>query len=230
MLYAPFDPLYLYLVLPTLLFALWAQRMVGSSFKKYANQKTACGLTGAGAAAQVLREAGVADVKIERVKGKLTDHFDPRGNVIRLSDSVYDSASVAAIGVAAHEAGHAVQYRQGYVPIKIRSKVVPVTQIGSMLSMPLVIMGLLMSLPGLMNIGILLFGTVVLFQLITLPVEFNASKRAITILADGKVLTEEELPGAKKVLSAAAMTYVAALATSLAQLIRLLSLSRKRRY
>lgn len=229
MLYYPFDPLYIYLVLPALLFALWAQHQVTSSFKKYSKQNTIGGLTGVGAAEQILLEAGITGVKIERVKGNLTDHYDPRSNTIRLSESVYDSTSIAAVGVAAHEAGHAVQYSRGYVPMKVRSKIVPVTQFGSMLSMPLIITGLLMSMPGLINIGILLFGTVVIFQLITLPVEFNASKHAIAVLSDGGVLTKDELPCTKKVLSAAAMTYVAALATSLAQLIRLLSLSKRRK-
>ena len=228
MLYTPFDPLFLYLVLPTLVFALWAQHMVKRSFQKYARQNTSGGLTGAQAAAQVLQKAGVTGVAIEPVKGDLTDHYDAKSNTIRLSESVFDSTSVAAVGVAAHEAGHAVQVSRGYMPIRLRSKIVPVTQFGSMLSMPLVFIGLLMGMPGLINFGILLFGIVVLFQLVTLPVEFNASKRAIAVLADGSVLAEDELPGAKKVLSAAAMTYVAALATSLAQLVRLLSLSRRR--
>jgi Zn-dependent membrane protease YugP len=186
-------------------------------------------MTSADAAVEVLRKSGIGNVKVERVKGNLTDHFDPKTNTIRLSENVYDAPTVVAVGVAAHEAGHAVQYAKGYVPMKARAAIIPVTSIGSKMSMPMIIMGLLMGMPGLINLGIVLFGAVVLFQLVTLPVEFNASSRAIEILADSGMLTAEELPGSKKVLSAAAMTYVAALATSLAQLIRLVAMSKRRR-
>jgi len=228
LLYTPFDTLYLVLVLPTVLFALWAQFKVKSSFKKYSRQRTNNGLTGADAALQVLRQAGIDNVRIERIHGNLTDHFDPRDNVIRLSDSVYDAPSVAAVGVAAHEAGHAIQYSASYVPMKIRSAIIPVTSVGSRMAMPLVLLGIIFSFPGLINIGILLFGAVVVFQLITLPVEFNASRRAINTLHETGLLTAEELPASKKVLTAAALTYVGALAVSLAQMLRLILMTRRR--
>jgi Zn-dependent membrane protease YugP len=227
--YMPFDSTYLVLVLPALLFSLIAQGIVQSRFKKYSRQLTARGVTGAQAAQEILRRAGVYDVSVERVSGSLTDHFDPRSNTIRLSDTVYSSSSVAAVGVAAHETGHALQYGHGYVPMKIRAAVIPATNIGSRLAVPLVLLGLFLEMTGLISLGILLFCAVVFFQLITLPVEFNASARAIRLLGESGLLYEDELPGAKKVLSAAAMTYVAALAVSLAQLLRLLSLASRRR-
>jgi len=227
-LYGMFDPYFLLLVIPAMIFSMWAQSQVTSRFKKYSQQATMKGLTGAQAADAVLRGNGVTDVTIERIAGNLTDHFDPRTNVIRLSDSVHDSTSVAAVGVAAHEAGHALQYANGYAPMKLRAAIIPVTNIGSKLSMPLVLIGLIMSMDGLINIGILLFSTVVLFQLITLPVEFNASSRALNILDNSALLTRDELPDARRVLSAAALTYVGAMAVSLAQLIRLIAMSRRR--
>ena len=229
MLYYAFDPLYLYLVLPTMLFAMWAQFLIKQRFKKYSKQRTMRGLTGAAAAYEVLRQAGVNGVRIERVSGELSDHFDPKHNVIRLSDSVHDVASVAAVGVAAHEAGHAIQYAASYVPMKIRAGIIPVTNFGSMLAIPLVFAGLFFEMTGLINLGILLFGVVVLFQLLTLPVEFNASRRAINLLRDTGVLAKEEIPASRKVLSAAALTYVGALAVSLAQLIRLMAIANRRR-
>ncbi len=229
MLYMPVDPLYLMLLIPVLIFTMVAQGMVQSRFKKYSQQRTVRGVTGAAAAEEILRRAGVHDVRVERVPGSLSDHFDPRTKTIRLSDSVYSAASVAAVGVAAHEAGHSLQYENGYILMKLRAAIIPVTNIGSRLAMPLALLGFLMQMPGLINIGILLFGTVVLFQLLTLPVEFNASRRAIRLLDESGLLYDDELPGAKKVLSAAAMTYVAALATALVQFIRLLSLSQRRR-
>ena len=229
MLYMPFDPLYLFLVIPTLIFSMWAQYRVTSSFKKYSMKYTRSGITGAEAAREVLRRAGINNVQIERVKGNLSDHFDPRTNVIRLSENVYDTPSVAAVGVAAHEAGHAVQYANAYAPMKLRAAIIPVTNIGSKLSIPLVILGIALGMTGLINIGIILFGAVVVFQLITLPVEFNASRRAVAVLGESGILTGDELPASKKVLSAAALTYVGALAVSLAQLIRLIDMSRRRR-
>ena len=229
MLYMPFDPLYLFLVIPTLIFSMWAQYRVTSSFKKYSMKYTRNGITGAEAAREVLRQAGINNVQIERVKGNLSDHFDPRTNVIRLSENVYDTPSVAAVGVAAHEAGHAVQYANAYAPMKLRAAIIPVTNIGSKLSIPLVILGIALGMTGLVNIGIILFGAVVVFQLITLPVEFNASRRAVAVLGESGILTGDELPASKKVLSAAALTYVGALAVSLAQLIRLIDMSRRRR-
>ena len=229
MLYMPFDELYIFLVLPTIIFAMWAQFRVTSSFKKYSKQRSARGLTGADAAQAVLNDAGVSGVRIERVQGNLTDHFDPRANVIRLSEGVFDSPSIAAVGVAAHEAGHAIQYANAYFPMKIRSAIIPVTNIGSKLSIPLVLIGLMLDMTGLINVGILLFGAVVLFQLITLPVEFNASRRAISILDKSGVLTREEIPASRKVLTAAALTYVGALAVSLAQLLRFMTIAGRRR-
>ena len=229
MLYNPFDPLFLMLVVPAIIFSMWAQFKVQNSFKKYSQQQTSKRLTGAQAAKAVLDDAGVTGVEIERVAGSLTDHFDPRTNVIRLSDSVFSSTSVAAVGVAAHEAGHAIQYAHSYAPMKLRAAIIPVTNFGSRLAMPVVLIGLLTDMTGLINIGILLFGTVVLFQLITLPVEFNASGRAIKILGNSGLLTRDEVPASRKVLTAAALTYVAALAVSLAQLLRLLLRARARR-
>ena len=223
-----FDWYYLVLVVPAMLLALWAQFKVNSTFRRYAQVPSLRQLTGAQAAETVLRQNGVTGVRIERVSGNLTDHYDPRQNVIRLSDGVYGSTSCAAIGVAAHEAGHAVQYAQEYTPIKVRQAIIPVTRIGSMMSWPLLIIGLVLSSGILIDIGLLLFSAVTLFQLVTLPVEFNASSRALKALEEGHLLTDEELVGAKRTLSAAAMTYVAALAVSLAQLLRLILISRSR--
>lgn len=217
-----FDYYYLILVVPAILFAMWAQAQVNGTFNKYSKVRTQRGITGAQAAEAVLKAGGVYDVRIERVAGNLTDHFDPRDKVIRLSDSVYDNPSVAAVGVAAHEAGHAVQHAESYFPLKLRSAIIPVTQIGSNLTLPLLLIGLLLSSPTLIYLAIAFFGVSTVFQAVTLPVEFNASSRAVAALADGGLLSEEELPGAKKTLKAAALTYVAALAVSLAQLLRLL--------
>ena len=226
--YYGFDYYYLILVIPAVLISLIAQIKVKSAFSKYS--KVSSRLTGAEAAERLLNLKGVTGVKIERVSGNLTDHFDPRTNVIRLSDSVYSANTVAAVGVACHEAGHAVQYAENYLPIKIRNKIVPLTQFGSYLSWPLLLFGLIFNYSLLIDIGILLFGLVVLFQLITLPVEFNASHRAISALEEtGAFYGEEEQKGVKKVLSAAAMTYVAALIVSLAQMLRLILLTQSRR-
>ncbi len=229
-----FDWTYLVLVLPCLIFSLVASASVNSTFKKYSRQHSMRGISGAQAAQRVLYANGVRDVRIERVGGNLTDHYDPKTNVIRLSDSVYDSTSTAAIGVACHEAGHAVQYAQSYGPIKLRAAVIPVTNIGSRLAMPLILLGLLLSFLGEVSyffvyLGIACFGLSLVFQLITLPVEFNASRRALAAISQGDLLTGEEQRGAKKVLSAAAMTYVAATAVALAQLLRLIVLFGKRR-
>ena len=222
-----FDWTYLVLVLPCVLLALWASSNVKSTFKKYSTQYSLRRITGAQAAQRVLYSNGVRNVRIERVSGNLTDHYDPKTNVIRLSDSVHDSTSTAAIGVACHEAGHAVQYAESYAPIKLRAAIIPVTNIGSKLSMPLILIGLALSYFGnfsytLVYIGIACFGLSLLFQLITLPVEFNASRRAIAAIEQGELLTAEEQKGAKKTLRAAAMTYVAATAVALAQLLRLI--------
>ena len=218
------DWTYLVLVLPCLILAMWASSNVNSTFKQYSNQLSLRGITGAEAAQRVLRHNGVTGVRIERVSGNLTDHYDPRTNVIRLSDSVYSSTSTAAIGVAAHEAGHAVQYAQSYGPIKLRAAIIPITNIGSRLAMPLILAGILFSAFGntLIVLGIAAFGLSVVFQLVTLPVEFDASRRAMTAIETAGLLTEEEQRGAKRTLKAAALTYVAATATAIAQLLRLI--------
>ena len=218
------DWTYLVLVLPCLILAMWASSNVNSTFKKYSSQRSVRGLTGADAAMRVLRHNGVTNVRIERVSGNLTDHYDPRTNVIRLSDSVYGSTSTAAIGVAAHEAGHAVKYAQNYAPIKLRAAIIPITNLGSKLAMPLILAGILFSAFGntLVMLGIAAFGLSVVFQLVTLPVELDASRRAMNAIEAAGLLTSEEQQGAKKTLKAAALTYVAATATAIAQLLRLI--------
>ena len=222
-----FDMTYVVLVLPCLLLSLWASASVNSTFKKYSQYRSMRGITGADAARRVLQANGVTGVRIEQVAGSLTDHYDPKANVIRLSQDVYGSASVAAIGVAAHEAGHAVQYAKSYAPIHLRAAIIPITNLGSKLAMPLILIGLLFNVASEMSYffvyaGIACFGLSLVFQLITLPVEFNASRRAMTAIRDTGMLYEEEQRGAKKTLTAAAMTYVAATAVSLAQLLRLI--------
>ena len=225
--YYGFDMTYLTLVLPCLLLSLWASANVNSTFKKYAQQFSIRRLTGAEAAQRVLAANGVRGVRIDRVSGNLTDHFDPKTNVIRLSDSVYNSTSTAAIGVACHEAGHAVQYAQNYGPIKLRAAIIPITNFGSKIAMPLILIGILLSALGdisytFVYLGIAAFSLSLVFQLITLPVEFNASRRAMQAIEQANILTEEEQRGARKTLTAAAMTYVAATTVSLAQLLRLI--------
>lgn len=232
--YYGFDWTYVVLVLPCILLSLWASANVNSTFKRYSGQYSRRGLTGAQAAERVLRSNGVTNVRIERVSGNLTDHFDPRSNVIRLSDNVYGNTSTAAIGVACHEAGHAVQYAQDYAPIRIRAAVIPATNLGSKLAMPLILLGLLIGFKGdlsyfLVYLGIGCFGLSLVFQLVTLPVEFDASRRAMAAIAQSELLTEEEQRGARKTLSAAALTYVAATAVALSQLLRLLILFGGRR-
>ncbi len=232
--YYGFDWTYLVFVLPCLILSLWASSSVKSTFRRYSTQYSVRGITGADAAARVLRNNGVHNVRIERISGDLTDHFDPRTNVIRLSDSVYNSTSTAAIGVACHEAGHAVQYATHYAPIKLRAAIIPITNFGSKLSMPLILLGIVLSFMGnfsyaLVYLGIACFGLSLVFQLITLPVEFNASRRAVLAIEEAGILSSQELAGAKKTLKAAAMTYVAATAVSLAQLLRLIVLFSGRR-
>ena len=227
--YYYYDWTYIVLVLPCMILAMIASANVNSTFKKYSRQLSSRRITGAQAAQRVLSANGVTGVRIERVAGNLTDHYDPTTNVIRLSQDVYDSTSTAAIGVACHEAGHAVQYARHYAPIRLRAAIIPVTNFGSKLAMPLILAGILCSFLGefstlLVYVGIAAFGLSFLFQVVTLPVEFNASRRAIRAIDAGDILTDQELRGAKKVLSAAAMTYVAATATALAQLLRLLVL------
>lgn len=227
--YYGFDMTYVVLVLPCLILSLWASSNVNSTFKRYSRQFSAQRITGAEAAQRVLSANGVRGVRIDRVSGNLTDHFDPKTNVIRLSDDVFGSTSTAAIGVACHEAGHAVQYAEGYAPIKLRAAIIPITNFGSRLAMPLILLGLLFSFAGnfsytLVYLGIACFGLSLVFQLVTLPVEFNASRRALAAIEQGGILTAEEQQGARKTLRAAALTYVAATATALAQLLRLLVL------
>lgn len=217
-----FDIYYFILIIPALLFGLWAQSQVSTNFNKYSKVGTMRGMTGAEAAEYILRQNGIYDVQIHHISGNLTDNFNPRKKTISLSDSVYNSTSIAAIGVAAHEAGHAVQHAVNYAPIRIREIIIPVTQIGSWLYLPIIMVGFLFSSQSLVNIGILLFSTLAIFQLVTLPVEFNASDRAIKTLESSGILYGEEITGAKKVLRAAALTYVAALVSSLAQLLRLI--------
>jgi Zn-dependent membrane protease YugP len=221
-----FDMYYFILVVPAMLFALWAQFNVKSTFTKY-SRVNLHGMTGHDSARAILDANGLYNVRIERVPGELTDHYDPKANVIRLSDAVYGQSTAAAVGVAAHEAGHAVQHATGYTPIKIRSAIIPITNIGSNLAMPLILLGIILSYPPLAYIGVIAFGLSTVFQLVTLPVEFNASNRAIKALATGGRLDTSEINAAGKVLRAAALTYVAALAVSLGNLLRLLVLVRR---
>lgn len=227
--YYGFDWTYFVLILPCVLLAAVASARVNSTFRRYSKQISARRITGAEAARRVLAANGVYGVQIQQVAGNLTDHFDPKSNVIRLSSGVYDSCSTAAIGVACHEAGHAVQYAQNYFPIKLRAAIIPITNFGSKLAMPLILIGILLGFLGnfsyfLVDLGILCFSLSLIFQLITLPVEFNASRRAISTIEEQGLLTYDEQRGAKKTLRAAAMTYVAAVAVSLAQLLRLILL------
>lgn len=217
------------ILIPAIIFSIVAQVMVKSAFSEYSKVRNSRGLTGADAAREILDRNGLTNVRIEHISGSLTDHYDPKVNVIRLSDDVYGSATVAAVGVAAHEAGHAVQYAEGYYPIKIRNAIIPVTRFGSSLSTPLVILGLALSSDFLITAGILLFCAVVLFQAITLPVEFNASGRALKTLRSSHFLEDDEMKGARSVLTAAAMTYVAAMLSALLSLVRLLVISGRRR-
>jgi Zn-dependent membrane protease YugP len=223
-----FDFYYLVLVVPTLILSMIAQIMVQSAFSKYSGIKCSRNITGRDAAALLMKENSINDVAIEPVGGSLTDHYDPRAKILRLSEPVFGRSSIAAVGVAAHETGHAIQHARGYGPLILRSTLVPVANIGSSIGPWLAIAGIFFSIPVLLNIGIVLFGGAVLFYLITLPVEFNASARALAILRSNNVLTPEELKGVRRVLSAAAMTYVASALTALMSLLRLILLSRRR--
>jgi hypothetical protein len=218
-----------FLVLIGFLLASFASMGVQRAFNKYSKVKCARHYTGKDAARKILDENGLYNISVENISGNLTDHFDPSSNVIRLSDSTYNSDSVAAIGVAAHEAGHAVQHAVGYAPIRVRNSMVPAVNLCSTLAMPLFIIGLLLGMADLANVGIILFSAALVFQLVTLPVEFDASRRAIKILDNSAMLDEDELSGAKKVLRAAAMTYVAAVLASALQLLRLVLISNSRR-
>ena len=227
--YYGFDMSYVILVLPFVILSIWASANVNSTFRKYAQQHSMRRISAAEAAQRVLSANGVTGVRIEHVRGNLTDHFDPRTNVIRLSDSVYSSTSTAAIGVACHEAGHAVQYARNYGPIKLRAAVIPATNLGSKLAMPLILLGVVLSVFSdasymLVYLGIACFSLSLVFQLITLPVEFNASRRAMEAIESANILTDEEQKGARKTLTAAALTYVAATALALVQLLRLIML------
>lgn len=219
-----FDPTYL-LVLIGAVLCIWAQMRVQSTYRKYSRVRSRSGLTGAQAAQRILQMSGIYDVRIEHVRGELTDHYDPSAKVLRLSDSVYGSDSIAAIGVAAHECGHAVQHDKGYAPLSIRTALVPAANIGSWAGIPIILLGTLMGMNQiLIQIGIWVFALAVLFQIVTLPVEFNASGRALAMLGDYGMLERDETSGCRKVLSAAALTYVAAAASAILQLLRLILL------
>ncbi|NMB00989.1 MAG: zinc metallopeptidase [Firmicutes bacterium] len=223
-----YDPTFI-LVLPALLFAMWAQLKVKSTFSRYLQERSYAGLTGAQVARQILNDNGLHKVNVERIGGQLTDHYDPRTETVRLSPDVYNGTSVAALGVAAHEVGHAVQHSRNYAPLGLRTSLFPVASIGSQMAFPLFMLGFLFSFDTLMLVGIWFFIAALGFQLVTLPVEFNASRRALAALRTGGYLNQAEVPKAKAVLSAAALTYVAAVAVSATQLIRLLILRGARR-
>lgn len=223
-----YDPTFL-LLIPALIISFWAQRKISSTYNKYSRVNNSNGFTAYQVARQLLDDAGLYNIPIEEVRGNLTDHYDPKNRVLRLSQTVYNSYSVASIGVAAHEVGHAIQHQESYMPLIFRNTIVPLANIGSNFSWGLFFLGLILGIPTLTDIGIILFSAVVLFQLITLPVEFNASNRAIELLGRKSILVRDELTSAKKVLNAAAMTYIAATLMSVAQLLRLLLLSNRRR-
>lgn len=223
-----FDPTYV-LVIIAFLLTLFASMGVKSTFSKYNDVRSSRGITAASAARQILDANGLQNIRVEHVSGDLTDHYSPNENVIRLSDSTYNSTSVAAIGVAAHECGHAVQHQVGYVPIKIRNGIVPIVNVCNMLSMPIFIIGLILGLGRLAMVGAILFGAVLVFQLVTLPTEINASRRAMKTLESMYLLEGDELTGARKTLTAAAMTYVAAVASTALQFLRLVLLANRRR-
>lgn len=223
-----FDPTMIFIYIGLAL-SLLASAKVKSTFSKYSRVSSMSGLTGAQAAERILRSAGIYDVSIQHIQGNLNDHYDPRSKVLRLSDSTYGSNSVAAVGVAAHECGHAIQHQQHYLPLVLRSTLVPAANFGSTLAWPIFLFGLILSMRPLLTAGIILFGLAVLFQLVTLPVEINASTRAIKVLGQTGILGSGETSGAKKVLTAAALTYVASLAASILQLVRLIILAGGRR-
>lgn len=224
MYYYGIDTTYIIYVLPALVFTLIAQWGVTSAYKKASKINTSSMKTGAEVAERILSAAGITNVSIVPISGEMTDNFNPKTNTVSLSQGVYGASTIAAAGIAAHEVGHAIQYAKGYAPLKLRNSIIPVCNIGSSLSMPLILLGFVFSFQPLVTIGILFFALAVLFQLITLPVEFNASRRAMKLLDGTGILERDELPKAKKVLSAAAMTYVAALAVSVMQLVRLIAL------
>ena len=222
------DIYYIILVIPALFLSMYAQAKVNSTFNKYAQVLSRRGLTASDVARMILQRNGLGDIPVEHISGKLSDHYDPKAKVVRLSDSVYNSTSIASIGVAAHECGHAIQHATSYSPLSIRNSIYPIVSISSNLSMPLIILGFIFGAANLVELGIILFAAVVLFQIITLPVEFNASRRALTILDENGILDGEELISTKKVLSAAALTYVAAAVVAVANLLRLILVFRDR--
>ncbi len=217
-----------FVMIPVFIFALYCQLKVKSSFSKYSKIRNSRGMTGADAAYRLLQLNGITDVKIKKIPGDLTDHYNPATKELCLSENVFNSASIAAIGVACHEAGHACQHAEGYLPLKIRNLVIPLTRFGSSLGVPLALIGIFFTYEPLIYAGIILYAFVAFFQLVTLPVEFNASSRALKVIESNSFLTEDEYRGARKVLSAAALTYVAALASALATLFRLLILTNRR--
>ena len=222
------DIYYIILVIPALFLSMYAQAKVNSTFNKYAQVLSRRGLTASDVARMILQRNGLGDIPVEHISGKLSDHYDPKAKVVRLSDSVYNSTSIASIGVAAHECGHAIQHATSYSPLSIRNSIYPIVSISSNLSMPLIILGFIFGVANLVEFGIILFAAVVLFQIITLPVEFNASRRALAILDENGILDGEELISTKKVLSAAALTYVAAAVVAVANLLRLILVFRDR--
>ncbi|MBR2405113.1 MAG: zinc metallopeptidase [Clostridia bacterium] len=229
MYYYGIDYTYIIFVLPAIIISLIAQFKVTSTFSKYSKILSFRQITGADVARRILDKNALSSVALEHVRGNLTDHYDPRSKVLRLSDSVFSSKSIAALGVAAHECGHAIQHSKGYIPLKLRHAIYPAVRFSSAAAMPLILIGLIVNTPFLLTFGITLFSAVVLFQLITLPVEFNASKRALSILRESRYLEDDELKAAKKVLTAAALTYVASALTSMMQLLRFIVLANNRR-
>jgi len=223
------DYWYIILVIPAMIIAMIAQFKVKSNYNKFSKVLNSRRITGAYAAQAVLSFYGITDVRIEQVAGRLSDHYDPKAKVIRLSQGVYSASSIAAVGIACHEAGHAAQHAESYVPIKIRTALVPVCNIGSYLGIPLALLGIFMGFEPLVVIGLVLYGAIFLFHLVTLPVEFNASRRAIKVIEDTNLLLDDEVGGAKKVLTAAAMTYVASMLVALANLLRLILRFNRRR-
>jgi len=218
-----FDPTIIMLI-PALLFAFWAQMRIKSAYSKYGKIRSSLGLTGAQVAKRILEQNGIYDVQVEAVSGRLSDHYDPRSKTVRLSEENYNSSSLASLAVAAHEVGHAIQHKNAYAPLVLRHSILPVTNIASFAAFPLFLIGMFFTYPMLMDLGIIFFGAVVLFHLVTLPVEFNASSRAMVALKNNGYLMETELTGGKKVLNAAALTYVAAAAMALLNLVRLIIL------
>ena len=223
-----YDPTW-WLIIVGMLLSLAASGNVSATYRKYSKIENARGMTASEVAERILKGAGISDVRIERIEGELTDHYDPKNKVVRLSEGVYYSTSVAAIGVAAHECGHVLQHYNGYLPIRVRNAIVPVVNFGSNLSWPLILLGVLFGLTRLVDVGIILFTLVLLFQIVTLPVEFNASKRAIGVIRDTGILYGDEITGAKKVLNAAALTYVAGVIVTALQVLRLFLLFGRRR-